>query len=228
MGGEAGARNILFMKESVELSRIQGRTMNYGSIATRHSLLTRLKNWEDQDGWKRFFDTYWRLIYATAINSGCSEAEAQEVVQETVLSVAKKMREFKYDPSIGCFKGWLFRLTRWRVADQMRKRRGNHVPLESVTPSVDAATTVDSAETLQTSEWEQRWKENLMDAAMERVKEHISPKQWQIFDLYALRHWRVSDVAQTLGVPAAQVYLVKCRVVALVKKEIKRLQSEIV
>src|SRR6266496_3881416 len=32
-------------------------------LPTRWSLLTRLKNWDDQASWQEFFDTYWKLIY---------------------------------------------------------------------------------------------------------------------------------------------------------------------
>jgi len=44
---------------------------------------------EDHDGWQEFFDTYWRLIYDVALKAGLNEAEAEEVVQETLTSVAK-------------------------------------------------------------------------------------------------------------------------------------------
>ena len=32
------------------------------SLATRFSLLRRLKDWADQDSWQEFFDAYWQLI----------------------------------------------------------------------------------------------------------------------------------------------------------------------
>lgn len=35
--------------------------------ATRCSLLGRLKDWEDDRSWRDFFETYWRLIHATAL-----------------------------------------------------------------------------------------------------------------------------------------------------------------
>ena len=96
-----------------------------GLIPTRRSLITRLKNWDDQESWKDFFDTYWRLIYGVATKAGLNDAEAQEVVQETIIAAAKQMEGFKYDPKIGSFKGWLLIQTRWRIADKMRKRREN-------------------------------------------------------------------------------------------------------
>jgi len=60
-------------------------------IPTRQSLLGRLKDWNDQESWQVFFDTYWRLIYNTAMKAGLNDAEAQDVVQETILSVSKKV-----------------------------------------------------------------------------------------------------------------------------------------
>ena len=93
-------------------------------IPTRQSLLVRLKNWEDQASWKDFFETYWRLIYGAALKAGLTETEAQEVVQETVITVAKGLRKSELDPARGSFKGWLLHTTRWKIADQFRTRTG--------------------------------------------------------------------------------------------------------
>src|SRR3954469_24485520 len=98
------------------------------SVSTRWSLIARLKDWDDQEGWREFFDTYWRLIYGVAIKSGLTHAEAQDVVQETIVSVSKNMKAFKADPAFGSFKSWLLNLTRWRITDQVR-RRGREVHL---------------------------------------------------------------------------------------------------
>ena len=96
-------------------------------IPTRYSLLSRLQNWDDQESWKNFFDTYWRLIYSIALKSGLTEAEAQDVVQETIICVARDINKFKRDRQFGSFKGWLRNLTRWRIADQLRKREPNAI-----------------------------------------------------------------------------------------------------
>ena len=85
-------------------------------LATRESLLSRLRDWGDNRSWREFFDTYWHLIYGLAVKCGLTEAEAQDVVQETMISVAKQMPAFKYDPGLGSFKGWLLQITRRRIA----------------------------------------------------------------------------------------------------------------
>src|SRR5690349_17263653 len=92
------------------------------SMITRATLLARLENLQDQASWQEFFDIYWRLIYGVAHQAGLTDVEAEDVVQETMISVAKHMPTFKYDPTIGSFKGWLLKLTRWRILDQLRKR----------------------------------------------------------------------------------------------------------
>src|SRR5436190_14466807 len=91
-------------------------------IPTRASLLERLKDPGDQASWNRFYDIYHDLIFSVARRAGLNEAEAGEVVQDTLISVAKKMPEFTYDPGKDSFKGWLLTVVRWRIRDQFAKR----------------------------------------------------------------------------------------------------------
>ena len=75
--------------------------------------------------WKTFFDSYWRLIYDTALKAGLTEGEAREVIQELMLDVGWKVLKLGFDPTKGSFKGWVIHLTRWRIIDKLKKRRGN-------------------------------------------------------------------------------------------------------
>ncbi len=199
-------------------------------IPTRESLLSRLRDWNDQESWRRFFDTYWRLIYRAALKVGLTETEAQDVVQETLISVAKKMPGFKYDPTIDSFKGWLFYQTRLRIADQYRKRR--RAGAQNRRASDDAAKTAtiervpDPAGLDLDAIWDEEWRVNLMKAATERVKMHVSPEQYEMFHLYVIKEMTVLKVATRLGVSAAQIYLAKHRVSRLLKKELRKLEKE--
>ena len=67
-------------------------------LSTRRSLITRLKDWDDHEGWREFFQTYWRLIYSVAIKSGLTDSEAEDVVQETVVTVSKTNDTYRYEP----------------------------------------------------------------------------------------------------------------------------------
>jgi RNA polymerase sigma factor (sigma-70 family) len=201
---------------------------NSALVATRRSLVDRLANWDDQRRWQEFFDTYWKLIYSAARKSGLADPEAQEVVQETVITVAKNIDKLKYEPAVGSFKGWLLQITRWRIADQFRKREPEGVKRQSAADDPLTAT-IERVPDLQTVDldavWEAEWKDNLLEAAISRVKKKIDPKQFQIFDCYVRKEWPAQKVAARLAVNVGQVYLARHRVSALLKKEIKTLEK---
>jgi RNA polymerase sigma factor (sigma-70 family) len=215
------------------------------TIATRASLLDRLKDREDQASWQEFFDTYWRLIYAVATKAGLSDAEAQDVVQETVISVAKNVGEFHYDPKVCSFKTWMLRMTRWRIIDRIRRREreavglGHRVHLgQAEDPARVQAPRDDRTDRTATLErlpdpaginleriWDEEWKQTTLAAAMESIRQRIRPEQFQMFHLYAVKQLPVMQVARMAGVSIPSVYVAKHRVAALLKKEVQRLEA---
>lgn len=199
-------------------------------IPTRASLIQRLKNLEDQPSWQEFFDTYWKLIYGVARKAGLSDAEAQDVVQETMASVSKHMPTFKYDPAVGSFKAWLLKLTRWRIIDQLRKRQSliQDQPASGDTPTGTAAVDkiIDPESQALDHLWDAEWEKNLLDAAVANVKRKVDPQKYQIFDFYVNKEWPAPRVAAQFGVPVAQVHLAKHRVTELIKAEVKRLERD--
>jgi len=198
-------------------------------IPTRATLLYRLKDFQDQASWQDFFDTYWKLIYGVALNSGLLETEAQEVVQETMISVAKHMPSFKYNSQNGSFKAWLLNMTRWRITDQLRKRKHLTSPSNyHATPetNISVEEVLDQASHSLDAIWDAEWEKNLMEAAMVRVKHRLDPEKYQIFDFYVNKEWSPEKVATSFGISVAQVYLAKHRVIEIIKQEVERLSRE--
>jgi RNA polymerase sigma-70 factor (ECF subfamily) len=194
-------------------------------LATRRSLVERLGDWNDRKRWQQFFDSYWRLIHGTARKAGLTDGEAQEVVQETLLTVAKKIEQLKYDPEIGSFKGWLLTITRWRIADQFRKRKPDAQRAGLTRRGSEAGTATieriaDPAALDLEAVWDEEWRKNALAAAVARVKRKVDPRQYQVFDCYVFKQWPPQKVASELRVNVAQVYLIKHRIGALLKKEI--------
>lgn len=196
---------------------------------TRRSLLTRLKNWDNQDSWREFFDTYWRLIYSFAIRSGLGDTEAQEVVQETLISVASELKGFKYDPARGSFKSWLLLITRRRVADQMRKRyRAREIGrVDPEDPAVVAELEARAErETITRDDvWDEQWRAQVAEAALAHVRSKVRPEQYQVFEQYVIHGQKAGAVARAMGVSLITVYLTKHRITALLKKEAERLEE---
>jgi RNA polymerase sigma factor (sigma-70 family) len=203
--------------------------MPTNSIATRQSLLARMKDWEDQKSWQDFYDTYWRLVYGVALQSGLRRTEAEEVVQETVLSVAKGIGKFKNDPAVGSFKSWLLLITRRRIADQFRKRPQLTEPYssggEETTRTSLVARMPDPASLDLDTLWEEQWEKNLLAVATQNVKHQASPKQFLLFYQQVVKEWPAGKVAEKYGVSLARVYVAKYRITGLIKKEVRRLRQ---
>ncbi len=201
------------------------------SLPTRASLLSRLRDLGDSDSWRAFFETYWRLIYNVARKSGLSDDVAQDVVQETVIAVARKMPEFRYDPAKGSFKQWLLLITRRRIHDQLR-RQYRSVPVadarpEELTRSAEQVPSPNPPPDAQfDAAWEQEWRENLFHAVLARVRQKANPKSYQVFDYCVLQELPAAQVAKMLGLNAAQVYLARHRVSAQVKRTARELEAE--
>jgi RNA polymerase sigma-70 factor (ECF subfamily) len=204
---------------------------NYDGLATRSSLLRRLRNHGDEVSWQTFFDAYWRLIYNVARKNGLAEADAEDMVQETVIAVARKMPEFRYDPAKGSFKHWLLLITRRRILDHVRKvyrsipqATGSPQELDQAIAEVPAPSLAPDAEFA--AAWELEWRDNFFQAALERVRQRTNPKHSQVFDLCVLQNLPASQVAKMLDLTAAQVYLAKHRMLLTIKRVAKEVEAE--
>jgi len=199
------------------------------TVATRASLVARLKNPEDQRSWQDFFDTYSRMIYGLATRSGLSDMEAQDALQETIIKVAEKMPGFQYDPAIGSFKGWLLTIARSRIIDRHRRRQREQARIvsNSLPGSGTAAIEriADPASLNLDAIWEQQWKDGLIEAATDHVRRRVSPKQFQLYDCNVRKQWPAEKVARLLGVTAAQVHLAKHRITLLIKRQIRQIET---
>jgi RNA polymerase sigma-70 factor (ECF subfamily) len=199
-------------------------------LPTRSTLLSRLRNWDDRQSWQDFFDLYWRLIYDVAIKAGLNDSDAQDVVQETVISVARSMPGFKYDPAICSFKSWLMQVARSRLINQMRKRdrdrarRGLDGPEYPRTALWERIP--DPAGPELEGLWNAEWDKTILSAALQRIKDRVPARQYQIFDLYVLKRWTIREVTSSLNVSAGQVYLAKHRLARLLKQEIQHLENK--
>jgi RNA polymerase sigma factor (sigma-70 family) len=198
-------------------------------IPTRQSLLSRIRDWNDQPSWQDFFNTYWKLIYNTARRAGLNHAECEEVAQETLITISRSIRDFHYDRKQGAFKSWLRTTAAWKIHDRLRRQReeqtdsvdedGNWLEVDDVIDPASDPITI-------TSNWESDWEQSLADAAIERVKRKLPPKHYQVFDLAVMKQWPTKKIAKTFGMNVGYVYLIKHRVSARLKAELRKLRRD--
>ncbi len=195
-------------------------------VPTRVSLLARLKDLEDQASWKQFFDTYYRLLYSTVARRGVPAHETEDVVAEIVEGVARGMPEFVYDPKQCSFKTWLFRIVERRVADYFR-RRGRALPCIDADADAEELQEVPDPATLEPDKkWDTAWEENLIQAALDRVRHRANPRYLQIYIYSVLEGHSVADTARDLQTTVNDVSVAKHRIEKMLQEEGERLRKE--
>lgn len=191
------------------------------SMATRRSLLSRLKHWDDRVGWREFFDTYWRLIYSVAKRSGMREEDAHELVQDVMVSVANEMPDFRYDRAKGSFRGFLMRIVHRRIADFWRRGVAARKMTVAIEDQVNFAEPV--TEDFEKN-WDAEWKKQLLEVALRRVRGKVKLRHYMIFEMAVLRDTPVAEIKKTLGVGLALIYVTKHRIQRLVGAELRSME----
>lgn len=210
------------------------------SIQTRPSFLNRLKTGDDTGSWQEFYVIYGKLVRDFAIQTGLTDTEADEVVQETAIAMARHLPEYRYDPKVCRFKTWLLNQASWRIKDHLKKRkkdpgwdRSTSAAQRPASSGDDTSRTAtinrvpDAPATDLDALFETEWRKNLFAAALERVRQTFSLKQFQIFDLVVLKEWPAAEIARSLGVTVVNVYVTRHQISAAIKKETKRLESQL-
>lgn len=201
------------------------------SLRTRPTLLLRVQNWEDGASWEEFHRLYRRLVYGRARRAGLSHADAEDVAQEVFKRVAKTIKDFDLNPDRGSFRGWLMKLTSWRIADKFESRgkspaaspsahREDNSPRTATIERVPAP--VDDED-----EWDREWQQHVLAAAVDRVASRVKPRHFQVFDLYVRQQWPVLRVATELHLNPASVYVIGHRLTKQLKAEVEKLRKQL-
>jgi RNA polymerase sigma factor (sigma-70 family) len=198
------------------------------SISTRASLIESIKNIDDHQSWSQFVSIYGQLIRRLGLSACLNEDEADEVVQDVLISVARHIGSFKYDPKVSSFKNWLSKMTRWRIQSQRRKRWrqkltiGNDPDDSRSTGLLERIPSPPSDNVL-----DAEWAREMFEAAIGRVKKKVDAKQYQMYFLHVLKARDVADVCCQLKVNRGQIYLAKFRIQRAIEKELSLMAKEV-
>jgi RNA polymerase sigma factor (sigma-70 family) len=199
---------------------------------TSATLLQRVRNWGDDASWRQFFEIYSRFINSLAIRAGLTATEADEVTQATLIAVADRIRTFQYNRESGSFKAWLAQQAHWKIQDQLRRRqREQRTCLQRDIHGAESPTATMNLLPDERCDYaalsDREWHEAVLNTAIARVKARVSPKQYQMFDLYVMKQWPLRRISRALGVSVAQVYVVKSRISFFLKRQTRQVRAQL-
>jgi RNA polymerase sigma factor (sigma-70 family) len=190
---------------------------------TRITLLSRLRHDPaDQAGWDEFVERYGRHIYRWCRQWNLQDADAEDVTQDILMKLTQKLRDFAYDPSRS-FRGWLKTVAHhaWRDFEDGRRRvqsAAGDSQVQELMLSVEARDDL-------VQKLEEAFDLELLEAAKVRVRLRVAPHTWEAFRLTAIEGQPVTEVAATVNMQVAMVYVAKSKVQKMLQEEIGKLES---
>ena len=187
------------------------------SETTDPRLIESVKDWREDAGWQRFYDLYSSSIRGHARASGLSHSEAEDVVQETMLKVARYLPKFEYNRTICRFRTWLNQIVNQRIFEVVHRRQKNLYSsanldvLREVLHSNDAAV----GDPIAQAESER----NLIETCLARVRSKTNPEHWQIFEANALHNLPGEKVATLHATTVTNVWVVRHRILNALRRE---------
>ena len=194
------------------------------SPVTRASLLLRIRDGQDKEAWRQFVEIYASLIYGFARKRGLQDADAADLMQDVLRSIASAVGRLDYDPRRGSFRSWLYTVTRNKLYSfldgQRRHPRGSgdsgaqQLLEEQAGPDDSAAA------------WDQEYQRRLFGWAADHVRTEFQESTWQAFWQTAVEGRGPKDVARELNLSPGAVYVAKSRVIARLREKIQEVQDE--
>jgi RNA polymerase sigma factor (sigma-70 family) len=192
---------------------------------TRPSLLLRLHGPRDEQAWAEFSAIYGPLIERLARQKGLQDADAADLVQEVLRTVAAAIERQMFDPARGSFRAWLFRVARNLMVNflicQRRQPRGSgDTDMQQLLEELPAPNAEDSAL------FDAEYKRQLLYWAAEQLQDEFTERVWQAFWQTGVEGRSAKEVAAALGTTIGTIYHYKSRVMARLRRKIEEVQGD--
>jgi len=196
------------------------------ALPTRETLLQRVRRPRDQSAWQEFANAYNGFIHRIACQMGLQHHDAEEVCQNVMLQLWKKLPEFQYDASRGRFRGWLCTMTGNEVRMLVRRRSQDADRLspekrEALRREIEAAHVIPDEDFA-----ECEWKVYVTLLAWNRVKDSLGKNERRAFELTS-RGLSAEKVASKLGITVSSVYVYRKRVKDILTREVMQMNLDL-
>ncbi len=192
---------------------------------TSPSLLARLRNPDDGRAWAEFTEIYTPLVRGVALRKGLQDADADDLTQEVFCAVAAALSRQAFDPALGSFRGWLFRIARNLVVNFLIRRQrhprgsggSDMIGILEAQPAPDAE---------ESALFDAEYRRRLLHWAAEQVRGEFTDLAWKAFWQAGVEGHAAREVAAALGTTVGTVYHYKSRIMARLRQKIGEVEGD--
>jgi len=190
---------------------------------TRPSLLLRIRDPANHAAWDEFVEIYRPVICRLAGYRGMQEADAEDLAQQVLLSVAGAIDDWEVDPERATFRTWLKRVANNAILNALTRGvpdRGSgdddlHRLLEQ-RPEADGP----NSDLLRTE-----YRREVFLRAARQIRDEFTDDTWNSFWMTAVQGMDVEAAARDLGRTRGSVYASRSRVMKRLKQKVERCEG---
>ena len=197
--------------------------MPLSPLETRSSLILRLPDARDIAAWDEFVGVYGPLVYRLARNRGLQPLDADDLVQEVLVAVARSIGPWLERPDRGRFRAWLFCIARNTTMNFLRQSKCRPLP----TGGSDAAEALSTcaAHEAAPDNFDLEYRQEVFRWASRCVRDTVAERTWRAFWETTMEDRPIPTVAEELGMTIGNVYLARSRVMSRLRQLVQQFEE---
>lgn len=192
---------------------------------TSLSLLQRVRNGEDSQSWMLLADLYTPLLKAWLARHALQPSDIDDVVQETLLAVARELPRFEHSGRPGAFRAWLRSVLVFRLHNFWRSRR-RHPSGPGDSNFLRTLNELEDPQSELSRVWDREHDRHLLRRLLEMVEPRFQTNTREAFRRVVLEGQDAEAVAADLGMSLNAVMIAKSRVLKELRREGRGLLDE--
>jgi RNA polymerase sigma factor (sigma-70 family) len=191
------------------------------SPETRESLILRVQDPADEEAWREFVGIYRPVVYRLARRRGLQDADAEDLAQRVLMSVARAIGGWEPDRERGPFRGWLRRIARNAIINAVTRGRpdagaGGTSMLQRLEQRPGGSAAGGGA----LEELETEYRRSVLRWAAREVQREFHEETWAAFRMTAVEGRSVEEVSAALDKLPGAVYAARSRVMRRLRSKV--------
>ena len=179
-----------------------------GTTSRTSTSLIRNAKANDTDAWNCLVQSYSRRVYRWCRQSGMQSADASNIVQEVLRSVARSLPNFQHGQDGNTFRGWIRRITQNKIRDHFRQQNR----AERALGGTDAHRRMSLVQSPNETSECFPCSPKIDDSVLKQIQLQFSHRDWNMFWRVVVDGQSAVEVAKEFNVTANTVRIVKMRI----------------
>ena len=192
---------------------------------TSLSLLERIRQKGADRHWRELTSLYQPHIRRWLYQRHAVTDDCDDVTQDVLLVVARRLGEFEHNGRRGAFRNWLKTITvnclrDFRRSNRLRPASGGDAAF------FDQLSQLEDPQSQLSRQWDHEHDLHIVHGLLRRIQSRFSDTTWNAFEQLVLQQESAQQVADQLNISINAVYIAKSRVLTSLRAEARGLLDD--